>query len=869
MSEDIEESVITFNNVNKIYDNGMEQVKALNNVNIEFADTGMVFILGKSGSGKTTLLNMITGLDSCNEGKVVINHEDWSIKTEKDCDKFRSKNIGIVFQEYNLIDDLNVYYNVEFPLKLLQMTKEERNKKVLNALKYVGMEELANRRITELSGGQRQRVAIARAIVKNPKIIVADEPTGNLDERTTESIFKLLKNISKDCLVIVVTHDVDSAQKFADSIFNIADGRVEGGNICKEHCYEAKIIDKKKHNQIRVWDCNKEVVFQKIRELMSNTLESEMECSMLINVKMMYDVEENEAYIHREEKENIDSNHIADELNTIRLINRDILDYAINIINCRIIRFLVTLVMFTLTTALFGITIILTSFQSDVTILNYLKQYNVKYHAVGKNVGYKNAFAVQLDKLLMSGNLVHDELYDNFQKERIESRRYNMKIYYMEDNEYIIEPTDITIAFLENNNSRQKCLKGKMPSKANEIALTDYLCHELELGEEVVGQKICVEGNEMTITGIVQTDYMEYNILEKIASGMLSEFAHYKIQYEYNVGYADKSYVEERKEERLCLQLTAGNFFISNKVVSYLEQRLGYCSAKYITSEDIIVGRMPERENEIVISTTTVTNYGLDINTVCGSQYTFRNIYDEIYGLYYDDYLNLYDYFPNGIEIVGVYSIDRIYDETVLMSDVLLQTDIFDTIQTDYYNLHYYDEYMVYTSEKYYQEDIELFRKLGYTMQEPSIKKINKFDRTIMDNKIYLWAILAVLMIITVFMFISSITFSIRDNMKKIGIFRAIGVDRWDTLKIFIFEALLLELTGIVIAVILCCISVTQINKIYMIQLLENKFELLFINWQILGMVLLIVFVIGLLTAIIPIYRFSKIKPIYLLNNKG
>lgn len=859
--------MITFNNVNKIYDNGMEQVKALNNVNIEFGDLGMAFILGKSGSGKTTLLNMVTGLDFCNEGKVIINHEDWSIKTEKDCDIFRGRNIGIVFQEYNLIDDLDVYNNVEFPLKLIQMTKEERKEKVVNTLKYVGIEELANRKITELSGGQKQRVAIARAIVKNPKIIVADEPTGNLDEKTTESIFELLKEISKKCLVIVVTHDIESAQKYADYIFNILDGKVERGNISKQDCYEVKIVDKIKENRIQVWECKKEIVFQKIQELISDALETEQECSLLLNVKRKYDTSEKEKYVQREVSENTVLDNLIQETESIQLSNKDILDYAVNIINCRIIRFLVTLVMFTLTTLLFGIAIIFTSYRNDIAILNYLKQYNVKFHVVGKEVSYENVFAVQLEKLLMSGNVVHNQLYENFQKERIESRKYNMKLYGMEDNEYIIGPTDITISFSEDNNYRPECLEGVMPSNDHEIALTDYLCYELGFEDKAIGRNIYLEGNEMTIVGVVKTDYKEYNIQEKMASGMLSEFAHYKIQYEYNIGYADESYVEKRRDEASGIQLTAGNFFVSDRVVSYLEQSLGYCSAKYISDEDMIAGRLPKRENEIVISTTTITNYGLDINTICGSKYFFRDIYDDTYGMYYDDYLNLYDYFPNGVEIVGVYGIDKINDEMVLKSDVLLQENIYDRIRTDYYNIYFYDEYIVYTSEKYYQTDINLFEKLNFIMQEPSIKKINEFDKIIKENKIYLWAILAILMIITVFMFISSITFSIRDNMKKIGIFRAIGVSRWDTLKIFIFEVLLLEFTGIVMAVILCCISVKRINEIYMIQLLENKFQLLFINWRVLGFVLSIVFVIGLFTAIIPIYRFSKMKPIYLLNH--
>ena len=203
----------------------------------------------------------------------------------------------------------------------------------------------------------------------------------------------------------------------------------------------------------------------------------------------------------------------------------------------------------------------------------------------------------------------------------------------------------------------------------------------------------------------------------------------------------------------------------------------------------------------------------------------------------------------------------------ILKSDVLLQENMYEKIGTDYYNKYFYDEYTIYTSETYYQSDIKIFENFKFSMQEPSIKKINEFDRLIKENKIYLWAILMILLIVTVFMFISSITFSIRDNMKKIGIFRAIGVTRRDTLKIFIFEALLLELTGIAAAVILCCITVNRINKIYMIQLLENKFRLLFINWQVLGVVLAIVFVIGLFTAVLPIYQFSKMKPVNLLNH--
>ena len=212
-------------NVSKVYKSKKAaDTVALKNVSIKFPEKGLVFILGKSGSGKSTLLNVIGGLDKYDDGEIVINGKSTKDFNEKDFDAFRNTYMGFVFQEYNLLDNYSIGQNIKLPLELqhIKATKQQ----VEAALKQVGLEGMGKRKTNELSGGQKQRVAIARALVKNPEIILADEPTGNLDTATSEQIWEILKNLSKDKLVIVVSHDGESAQKYADRIITIQDGEV-------------------------------------------------------------------------------------------------------------------------------------------------------------------------------------------------------------------------------------------------------------------------------------------------------------------------------------------------------------------------------------------------------------------------------------------------------------------------------------------------------------------------------------------------------------------------------------------------------------------------------------------------------------------
>ena len=199
--------MIRLENINKTYLAGDTKVQALSNISINFREKEFVSILGPIGCGKTTLLNILGGLDRYDSGDICVNNNSTKNFKDKDWDAYRNHYIGFVFQSYNLIPHLSVVENVELALSIGGTGKKEKREKALKALEQVGLKEQAKKRPNQLSGGQMQRVAIARALVNDPEIILADEPTGALDSETSVQVMDILKKISKNHLVIMVTHN--------------------------------------------------------------------------------------------------------------------------------------------------------------------------------------------------------------------------------------------------------------------------------------------------------------------------------------------------------------------------------------------------------------------------------------------------------------------------------------------------------------------------------------------------------------------------------------------------------------------------------------------------------------------------------------
>lgn len=208
-------NIVSIKNLYKSYKRGNQVVSVLENINLDIEEGEFLALMGPSGSGKSTLLNLIAGIDSADSGSIVIGDVDITLLSESELARWRSKNVGFIFQFYNLIPVLTAYENIELPLLLLNLSKGERKEHVELALRMVNLTDRANHYPSQLSGGQQQRVAIARAIVTDPTILVADEPTGDLDRVSASEILNLMERLNKELnkTIIMVTHDPKAAEK--------------------------------------------------------------------------------------------------------------------------------------------------------------------------------------------------------------------------------------------------------------------------------------------------------------------------------------------------------------------------------------------------------------------------------------------------------------------------------------------------------------------------------------------------------------------------------------------------------------------------------------------------------------------------------
>ena len=244
--------MLNIKKITKVYKTGSFTQKALDNVSIAFRKSEFVSILGPSGSGKTTLLNIIGGLDKYTSGDLIINEVSTKKYKDKDWDSYRNHRIGFVFQSYNLIPHQTVLSNVELALTLSGVSKKERRRKAKAVLKEVGLEKHINKKPNQMSGGQMQRVAIARALVNDPDILLADEPTGALDSETSVQIMEILKKISKDKLVIMVTHNPELASTYSNRIISLKDGKITDDT----NPYDGEKIEKYKEGKTKKTSMN-------------------------------------------------------------------------------------------------------------------------------------------------------------------------------------------------------------------------------------------------------------------------------------------------------------------------------------------------------------------------------------------------------------------------------------------------------------------------------------------------------------------------------------------------------------------------------------------------------------------------------------
>ena len=274
-------SIIKLKNVSKYYYNKGVIASGFTKINLEFSMGEFVAITGESGSGKSTLLNVISGLDTYEEGEMYINGKETSHYGETDFENYRRRYIGNIFQNFNLINSYTVYQNIELVLLLNGARKSEIKDKVIELIKTVNLYKFRNTKVSKLSGGQKQRVAIARALAKDTPIIIADEPTGNLDSRSAKSIIKLLSEISKEKLVIIVTHNYEQVEDYVTRKIKMHDGKILEDKKIKD-------IDKNiKYNTNNYKNITK---FEKLRLGIRNTFNIMPKFLLLLEVYLFIEV---------------------------------------------------------------------------------------------------------------------------------------------------------------------------------------------------------------------------------------------------------------------------------------------------------------------------------------------------------------------------------------------------------------------------------------------------------------------------------------------------------------------------------------------------------------------------------------------------
>ena len=842
--------MIRVENVSKTYATDNREVKALKNVNIEFPDNGMVFILGKSGSGKTTLMNMLGGFNKADVGKIFYMDNakcvDILQMSDSEQEGYRNLILGYVFQDFNLLSHCNVEENIRFVLEQqLVEGKSIQNidGKVRNIIRYVELEGMEKSRINELSGGQIQRVAIARAMVKEPNVILADEPTGNLDYNTSLKIMELLKKFSKQCLVVIVTHDESLANMFGDRIINISDGMIIGDVDKKDNKLNYKII------------IQDNISGEKIGKIFNNKKEVMLHMESIIfkdktnNINIVCEEIEQEAYGDKINVETKEKNAVS--LGWKRLLKFAYLNYCEHKV-----KFIINIIV---TGIMFGIV----SFAAGLLFLNKIYS-ETKYIAENKtnivlqqNKEYEDSF----------GNVKENVVY-NSEDILCIAKKYV-------DNENIIEVfSEVEIMFEDNSITSHiwidfqdySLIKGSKPEKENEICITDYVAHILTLKDGGIGSIISLFGVEFVVSGIIETNYNERDIINKMNKGQMSMEEYEDVKYVYQRCVCNEKALKYIEGTSKILNIK-GSDFTAKGITSYINSDMRYTAVSNLSKDDYVVyGRKPETPKEIMVSYefATINDMLTEDDYEYKKEWRYIDISDVAYNGVYDNYVNMYEYL-DGFTIVGIVG----NDEDEYKGDIILLDEDYESIKNTFFEKRK-DMLVLDISEI---ESSVLKRMLyccdekGITLDESVVQRIDGF----FEAKGNVWYLITAIMIVFVAIMLMLNVSCIIDNVdmhrKNIGILKSLGVKKKSIHNIFYIQMILTVLCTIAIGVTSLCIMNVIVNNVINTKIQTNS--VCFVGGQYGYMVLLVlcVFIFNVLCVNSTMGKVDKIQTISLLKN--
>lgn len=808
--------MIEIKNLNKYFNKGKKnQIHVINNVNLTLNDNGLVALLGPSGSGKTTLLNTIGGLDNVKSGNIYIDGKKITSKLTYKRDKIRNINIGYIFQDYKLIDNMSVYSNVSLVLKMLGIKdKKEIKKRVDYVLEKVGMYRYRNRPCNMLSGGERQRVGIARAIVKDPDIIIADEPTGNLDSKNSLEIMNIIKVISKDRLVILVTHENNLAKFFASRVIEIEDGAIVND-------YENKNVDALDYqidNKFYLKD------FENYESIKEKAIDVDVYSSGNDKIKLDIVVKNGNIYIKSNTKEKIE---VIDENSSIEFINahykkidkETVNKYQFNfneVINKNIKKKYSSIFnIFTLITngfrKVFDFSVLKKILLIGFVLAGMFIMYSASSIAANLRIDEDSFVAYNKNYLILRKKSISINDYLNYEK--------------MEDISYVIPGNSLVNFELKVNDYYQTSkytynLKGSL-SSLEMINKDNLILGKMPEDEyEIVVDKLTINNllndnnQEIAMTGIVN---VESFLNRKVTINNMNSFT--------IVGITDLHSPSIYLNRNLFVNVLANssnkNSYDSLEIDD--ENTTLYLDYQLIDDQiELKKGRLPSNDYEVLVNISH--EYEMPLN-----KETTLKIND------------------TKLTVVGYY-----YSKTGMDSYLVNNNMI------KYNYITSASSIMIYSNNK--DKTIDELRKLKLNIKDTYQDSKNTYLRNRKEatrNNIIVSAIILGISLIEIFLMIRS---SFLSRIKEIGILRAIGVKRIDIYKMFVGEIIAITTLTSVPGILF----MTYILKVLSTIPMFNNYCV--VNLGVVLFSIILVYAFNILVGLLPVFNTVRKTPAAILS---
>lgn len=853
--------MIIVKNLTKVYKSKKAKIcVALNNVSFSLPSKGLVFVVGKSGSGKSTMLNLLGGLDSLTSGEINVFGNQLNEYSESELYSFRSNIVGFVFQDFHLLDDLTVADNVRLSLKLMAEDDDERVEKALESVELL---EYKDRYPRELSGGQQQRVAIARALVKNPDVIFADEPTGNLDSNTTEQIIKLIKEISKEKLVVVVSHNLFDAYEYADRIIELSEGRI----------INDLVINEKYENAVEVKD-NK-VIIPMLKRFKQDELDSLL--SICKRDEILKIEQSNNKFKQKEQKEEPLQAKVPQK-KTKGLSFFNSVKFSAMFGKRRIIGFLLS--------AIFASILICV-----LSLAQSIANFDAKSMAVD-SMTEGSVYAVRKDLDTLSGQ-VHARVITDEDFAKIKQASPNAKLYklYMSGlyiNGYTIGYQKVptitqsglhiveTSGTLETNEEYAKKLlrldnldiyRGSVEQNTGGIYITDFVADSFifygkaENYDEILGQQF--EGSndywpDGYVNGIINTSYKEKykGVIDQINS--------------------------MTKESPLTEEIIS--------FLDYVNQALAISyyfgdNYKEISSANIYEGNYVYTRNFFVngvdaSSTISYISCGSYFDCVLGDNEVFMDVeaYNKIFGTEYT-YGNCDTFVPHAISFLSSdFNNEVIYSKQMTVAGIgkckggnmLLADNVFYEYKEKMFHC-----YGVYADGEDVSGFINYTMDNGYSNMSLKMSAIQTMSQAVETFNKFFEFIAMILVCACVFIITSFGVKNIKSKMYEVGVMKALGCKLSSFFVIFGLHTLLIAFTTIVVFVVGYVAFANVSNHILLESLkaitpTKIMLDLQFIkfDWQLALINSAVVVFISIVSTIIPIILLRRIKPVTIIKAK-